>query len=350
MSSTGLTSPHTTIDTVTTTFSGFILPKVQRRTPDELTQELDLTAGDSTSKRSAFWAMLAFSAVIAAAGLLSDSTATVIGAMIIAPLSTPIMGMALGIAKLETGGVRKGGRFVFFGSLVVIFVGALFALGVPGGYDLLGNEQIASRTSPGLLSLVAAVATGFAGAVALARRDVAAVLPGVAIAISLVPPLAVVGICLGQRSFALAAGALVLYLSNLLAMVLAGTIVFSVLVIQRMDNKEEGSRRKAVATILLLMVVITVPLATNTVINYLVTIWDQRITKATSEWLEAVPGATVEDVDFASNKILIRVQSPEDLPPTSDLTKSLEGKVPNGIPVVVTTTVGQDIEAGVTGQ
>jgi len=194
---------------VTTTFSRFLLPEVQRRTPDELTDDLDLTAGDSTSKRSAFWAMLVFSAVIAAAGLLSDSTATVIGAMIIAPLSTPIMGIALGIAKLEPGGVRKGGRFVFFGALAVVFVGVVFAIALPSGYDLLGNGQIASRTSPGLLSLVAAVATGFAGAVAMARRDVAAVLPGVAIAISLVPPLAVTGICLGQRSYALAAGALV---------------------------------------------------------------------------------------------------------------------------------------------
>lgn len=334
---------------MTTTFSRFLLPEVQRRTPDELTDDLDLTAGDSTSKRSAFWAMLVFSAVIAAAGLLSDSTATVIGAMIIAPLSTPIMGIALGIAKLEPGGVRKGGRFVFFGALAVVFVGVVFAIALPSGYDLLGNGQIASRTSPGLLSLVAAVATGFAGAVAMARRDVAAVLPGVAIAISLVPPLAVTGICLGQRSYALAAGALVLFLSNLLAMVLAGTIVFSVLVLQNMEDTLEGSRRKAVATILLLLVVITVPLATNTIASYLVTIWDQRIEAAADKWVESVPGATVEDVSFASNKILIRVQTPGDLPPVADLTKSLEGQVPNGIPVLITTTVGQDIEAGVTG-
>ena len=93
----------------------------------------------------------------------------------------------------------------------------------------MGNSQIAGRTSPGLLDLIAAVATGFAGAVAMARRDVAAVLPGVAIAISLVPPLAVVGVCLGQGAFALATGALILFASNLLALVLAGSLVFTVL-------------------------------------------------------------------------------------------------------------------------
>ena len=76
-----------------------VLPARQRRTLDELTGDLDLGSGDAPSKRSAFWTMLVLSAVIATAGVLSDSTATVIGAMIIAPLSTPIMGVALGIVR-----------------------------------------------------------------------------------------------------------------------------------------------------------------------------------------------------------------------------------------------------------
>ncbi len=161
-----------------------VLPDQQRRTLVELTEDLDLTVGDSESKRSAFWTMLALSAVIATAGVLSDSTATVIGAMIIAPLATPIMGIALGIAKRDSITSRHAMRFVTSGAALVVIVGAAFALLVPSSYDLLGNSQISGRTSPGLLDLVAAVATGFAGAVAMARRDVAAVLPGVAIAIS----------------------------------------------------------------------------------------------------------------------------------------------------------------------
>ena len=74
-----------------------VLPESQRRTLAELAEDLDLTSGDSASKISAFWTMLTLSSVIATAGVLSDSTATVIGAMIIAPLSTPIMGIALGM-------------------------------------------------------------------------------------------------------------------------------------------------------------------------------------------------------------------------------------------------------------
>jgi uncharacterized hydrophobic protein (TIGR00271 family) len=316
---------------------------------EELTEDLDLTAGDSTAKRSAFWALLVLSSIIAAAGLLSDSTATVIGAMIIAPLSTPIMGIALGIAKRSSGGVRSAGRFVLLGGLTVVLIGVLFAVALPGSYDLLANDQIASRTSPGILSLVAAIATGFAGSVALARRDVAAVLPGVAIAISLVPPLVVTGICLGQRSLALAAGALILFLSNFLALVLAGTLVFAVLVLKSMEGETDRSRRKAVIALSLLLVVITVPLATNTIGNYLVTLWDQRIEEAADTWISAVPGASVEDVKFVSNRAFVRVQTPGDLPPVQDLLTMLDGQVPKGIPVVVTTSLGQNIEVGVVG-
>ena len=129
---------------------------------------------------SAFWTMLVLSAVIASAGILTDSTATVIGPMIIAPLSTPIMGIALAIAKREGNGSLW---FVAAGVVVVVCVGLLFSLILPADYDLLSNSQIASRTSPGLLDMIAAMATGLAGAVALARKDLAAVLPGVAIAI-----------------------------------------------------------------------------------------------------------------------------------------------------------------------
>lgn len=334
---------------VPTQLSSYVLPTHQRRTVEELTEDLDLTAGDSTAKRSAFWALLVLSSIIAAAGLLSDSTAAVIGAMIIAPLSTPIMGIALGIAKRTPGGVRSAGRFVLFGGLTVVLIGVLFAVGLPGSFDLLGNDQIASRTSPGILNLVAAIATGFAGSVALARRDVAAVLPGVAIAISLVPPLVVTGICLGQRSFALAAGALILFLSNFLALVLAGTLVFAVLVLKSMEGETDRSRRKAVIALSLLLVVITVPLATNTIGNYLVTLWDQRITQAADAWITAVPGASVEEVKFVSHRAFVRVQTPGDLPPVQDLLMMLDGQVPKGIPVVVTTSLGQNIEVGVVG-
>src|SRR6478735_1876141 len=147
--------------------------------------------------------------------------------MIIAPLSTPIMGVGLGIVRRSTSITRRSAVYTVLGALAVVAIGSVFSLAVPGGVDLLHDSQIASRTSPGLVDLVSAVATGLAGAVAFARRDVAAVLPGVAIAISLVPPLAVVGVCLGQGAVALALGALVLFVSNFVALVLSGSLLFT---------------------------------------------------------------------------------------------------------------------------
>ena len=327
------------------------LPDVQRRTLDELTEDLDLTYGDTRSKQSAFWTLLILSAIIATAGVLSDSTATVIGAMIIAPLSTPIMGMALSIAKLTPGGARTAGRFVLLGGLLVVLIGAAFTLILPGNYDLLGNPQISGRTSPGLLDLIAAVATGFAGAIALARRDVAAVLPGVAIAISLVPPLAVVGVCAGQGSFGLATGALLLFLSNILAMVMAGTLVYTTLGYSGETAAAKGvSRRKAYITISVLFVLVAVPLLSNTAATYLLSIWTTRVETTADEWIASVPGASIDNVDVVSNTVYIQVQTPGDIPSAQDLVTSLEGQIPSGVPVVITTSVGQEIEAGTVGQ
>ena len=307
--------------------------------------------GDVPSKKSAFWTMLVLSAVVATAGVLSDSTATVIGAMIIAPLSTPIMGVALGIVRRSSAVTRRAAAYTFSGAVVVVAIGALFSLVIPGGVDLLNDSQIASRTSPGLVDLVSAVATGFAGAVAFARRDVASVLPGVAIAISLVPPLAVVGVCLGQGAVTLALGALVLFTSNFVALVLAGMLVFtSAGYAAEAGQEKELSRRRASLAIGLLLVVVLVPMAANTVGTYLIDLWTQRVHSTADQWISREPGASIESVTVVSNAFYVNVQTPGDLPPTDELVADLAGQVPNGIPVVVTTVVGRHIDAGVVGK
>ncbi|RHA43716.1 TIGR00341 family protein [Cellulomonas rhizosphaerae] len=327
-----------------------VLPDSQRRTADNLTADLDLWAGDVSAKRSAFWIMLALSAVIATAGVLSDSTATVIGAMIIAPLATPIMGLALGLAKGSARSALRSAWFVLRGLVLVVAVGAVFSLVLPTSFDLLTNSQIASRTSPGLLDLVAAVATGFAGAIALARRDVAAVLPGVAIAISLVPPLAVAGVCLGDGSPSLAAGALLLFLSNMVALVLAGTLVFATTGYGVPTAVSEGrSRRRTYVTLTIVLAIVAVPLASNTVFTYVVALRTERVERATTSWLEDVPGATVTDVSYSGAILEIDVRTPGPLPDTAPLMDALEDPVPDGTPVIIVTSLGDRLEAGTIG-
>ncbi|MFJ7769386.1 TIGR00341 family protein [Streptomyces sp. NPDC097107] len=324
-----------------------VLPASQRRSLDELSQDLDLSTGDTTSKRSAFWTMLTLSSVIAAGGVLTDSTATVIGAMIIAPLSTPIMGIALGsVQRRRTGSART----VLLACLLVIAVGMVMSVALPSDYDLLSNSQISSRTSPGLMALIAALATGFAGAVALARRDVAAVLPGVAIAISLVPPLVVVGVCLGQLSGWLALGALVLFVSNLFALVFGGMVVFASLGYGVEADKAAGRpARSAYAAMALLFAAVTVPLTANTVLTFLLNTWTGSTKDVAQQWLAETPGASVTSVDVNSRTMYIHVRTPQDLPPVESLLDRLEGRIPDGIPVVVDASRGRRIDAGVVG-
>jgi len=324
-----------------------LLPPKLRKDPKELEDQLDLGSGDRVSKQSAFWTMLVLAGIIAAAGIVGNSTATVIGAMIIAPLATPIMGMALGIVRTDGALLRRAATFVLFGILAVVTIGLVVSVALPSNVDLMSNTQITSRTSPTLADLVAAIATGFAGAVGLARRDVSDVLPGVAVAISLVPPLAVVGICLGQRQPALALGALVLFLSNVVAMVLAGMLTFTAAYGTGRVAAEGPRHRRPYLAIGALLVLILIPLAVNTASALLINTWTQRVQSAATQWLADVPGAEVLGVTATSRTAVVDVLSSTALPPTATLVDSLEGRVPSGVQIVINSGLGQRVTAGV---
>ncbi|MCB1403086.1 MAG: DUF389 domain-containing protein, partial [Rhodobacteraceae bacterium] len=136
-----------------------------------------------------FGVLLFLSAVIATMGILSDSTAAVIGAMIIAPLMTPIMAAA---AAIVTGRMDRAARslaLVVAGALGVVALSWVLGTLYSGELSFDGNSQITGRIQPRIADLAAALASGAAGAFCMSRDDIADSLPGVAIAISLVPPL-----------------------------------------------------------------------------------------------------------------------------------------------------------------
>ncbi|WP_227981245.1 DUF389 domain-containing protein [Nocardia spumae] len=312
-----------------------LLPTSQRRTLDELTDRLDLSTGDTGAKRSAFWMMLVLSAIIAISGVVGDSTATVIGAMIVAPLSVPILGIGLGIV---TGRARLIGRSVLLvlaGIGVVVVLGYLFAQLLPNPVDVLSNSQVVGRTSPKLMDLTAALATGLVAAVAITRRDVGDVLPGVAIAISLVPPLGVVGVCLGSDAPALALGAFVLFASNVLAMIITTTVV---LVIAGYGRDEDAAirRGRAYAVLAIALLLVVVPMT----VNSLTSLWARQISDAAQSWLQQIPGAEVTDVTLHSDTATVSVLGPQQLPPVAQLQRSVDDLVPWNPTVVVVHTVG----------
>ena len=185
-----------------------------------------------------FGVLTVLSAVIAAYGVLDDSTATVIGAMIIAPLMMPIMAMATALVMGRMDRVVRSFTTVTVGVLAVIFVSWVIAQTYFGFVSLETNTQIVSRVLPNITSLFVALASGAVAAFAMSRDDINDSLPGAAIAIALVPPLAVVGVCLSEGSLDMASGAFLLFLTNFLSILVAGSLVLHLLGLSKMVTQK----------------------------------------------------------------------------------------------------------------
>ncbi|WP_436778153.1 DUF389 domain-containing protein [Yinghuangia sp. YIM S09857] len=216
-----------------------------------------------------FWALLVLAAIIASAGVVADSTATVIGAMIVAPLMTPILGSALAVVLADRRTLAHSVLLVVGGALVVVAIGFLVGWISAPPDDFASNSQVAGRISPRLIDLVAALATGTVGAFALVRSDISDTLPGVAIAISLVPPLAVTGLLFRVQRYHDAGEAALLFATNVAAIVATGTTVFlayGVRVAARGAGIRIGALRgRTLAVVCAMLLLIAVPLTTGTV-------------------------------------------------------------------------------------
>lgn len=209
--------------------------------------------------------LMAFASVIATAGILSDSTAVVIGAMLIAPLITPMMGMALGLTMGWESKLLRATGLVATGVGIAVGMGVLVPLLLTSAINVETNTQITSRASPTLVDLVIAIAAGAAGAYALARPDISASLPGVAIAIALVPPLCVLGVTLEAGEIELAAGVALLFATNLLAIIITGGFVFLMTGVASLQRLNDGQHRLRVGLVSvgILTVLVAVALAGN---------------------------------------------------------------------------------------
>ncbi|GAA1208973.1 DUF389 domain-containing protein [Prauserella alba] len=201
-----------------------LAPELTAADIDRMAAKLFLT---DRTRRSAFWVLLTLSAIISGTGVVADSTATVIGAMIVAPLMTPILGTAFAAVLSDRRRIVASIAVVLGGAVLVVVIGYALGLLVPGPIEADTNSQVAGRVSPRLIDLVSALATGVVGAFALVRSDVSDTLPGVAIAISLVPPLSVAGLTFESGAASQASGALLLFATNVAAIVATGTAMLA---------------------------------------------------------------------------------------------------------------------------
>jgi uncharacterized hydrophobic protein (TIGR00271 family) len=268
-----------------------------------------------------FIVLLALATVIATYGVVTDSTASVIGAMIIAPLMTPIMAAAAAVTMGSTIRLRQALRLVTFGILGVIVLAMLLTFFIPDSMiSFPTNSQITSRVSPGLLDLMIALAAGAAGAYAIGRQEIADSLAGVAIAISLVPPLSVVGISLAKGEWVDCGGAFLLFLTNFFAILLAGAIVFRLMGLERLGfvDANQDTKRRVVRVIIAGTLLITLLLAGTTYNVWVKTSELTGTADAVTDWLGDTSFQVV-DIKIRPSEVDITIRGDDPVPPLNNL-------------------------------
>lgn len=316
------------------------MPMVTADDVVRMRDQLFFEGAQQRSKLSKFWLLLGLSAVIATAGVVADSTATVIGAMIVAPLMTPILGVVLGITLADSRNLVRSLLLVLAGAAAVILISWL--LGVAAAIPVVAdtNGQVAGRVNPRVVDLVAALATGAVGAFALARSDVSDTLPGVAIAISLVPPLAVVGLTLQAGETEQAMGALLLFVTNVTAILLSGVVVMAIFRVAAarpvtLDPRIGRRRKEAVALVVVSVVLVAIPLSYTSQQIATDHLQQGDLDDVVSTWAEQ-DGWEVDAIQPRDEGgWVVRVAGPEPAPDTTDLRQLLDDGGLRGVPVQV---------------
>lgn len=201
---------------------------------------------------ASFNLLVVLSTVLATLGLFLNNAPVVIGAMLMAPLMGPVISLAMSILRNDRKLLRQALRVLVSGTLLTVLIAAMTTAMLP--YQQI-TEEIQARMQPNLLDLGVAIVSGIAAAYAHARENVHKSLPGVAIAVALVPPACVVGIGAAWLDWHVIGGAALLFLANLAGITLAGAVAFLCLGFSTVLKVNRG-----VGFSLLLTALISVPL------------------------------------------------------------------------------------------
>ncbi len=210
-----------------------------------------------------FMVLIILSTAIAALGLIQDSTAVVIGAMLVAPLMTPLLGSGLALVQGNFPLMRTCFRSILFGFVAAVVVGILAGLIAPIT-EL--TPELLNRGGPTLLDMGVAFLSGIAASYCIARPTLSSALAGVAIAAALVPPIATVGISIALGEVPNARGASLLFTTNVVAIVLGSALNFYAAGIRRSEEKTARLWvTRSLAGLILLLAVLFFPLGSTVV-------------------------------------------------------------------------------------
>lgn len=255
------------------------------------------------------------SIIIATLGLLVNATPVVIGAMIIAPILRPISGVAFWSST--------GNKNIFINALRILLISTILGIGTARLLTILlplaeVTNEIAIRTQPTLIDLWIAFASGLVAFLALWWKKMAAGLAGVAMAASLIPPLAVVWIGIWFQSVDIARGSLLLFLTNIVAIILWGILIFYLFGFHPTQKKDlKRSVRNSISAVIM-MLILCIPLA-SWLINITKNVQiKNNITTITKEFFAAIdPKIELENMTYTKqdgqHNISLSIKSPQDL-------------------------------------
>jgi uncharacterized hydrophobic protein (TIGR00271 family) len=252
--------------------------------PESLFADLFSTLREGARLGRAYLLLLIVSVLMATTGLFQNSSPTIIGAMILAPLMAPIISLSMGVMRFDGALIRRSGGTLLLSVALALGTAALLAWFLPFSHL---TEQMSMRTHPTLLDLAVAILSGIAAAYGTANTKVGQSLAGVAIAVALVPPLSVAGIGLGWGDYGVFEGAFLLFLANFAGIVTAAGATFYLL---GFTSWRYASSAFVIKLLLLLAIAFPLWLSTRTLLR------EERIHRAFD---------TLRQIDFAGSRIQI---------------------------------------------
>lgn len=239
--------------------SHYIKP-LNRDRRNEIISEIRISASPGFD----YFFLVVLSAAIATLGLINNSPAVIIGAMVVAPLMSPILGLGLGSITADGKLTRNSLTALIRGAIIAILLSALLTITnvylpfVPSLLDI--PNEILGRTQPTANDLIIALAGGLAAAYALSQPQLSAALPGVAIATALMPPLCTIGIGIALSRWDIAGGASLLFLTNAITIAFAASLVFFLEGFSPRGQRKTGKLPKSLLTAAVLTGLLLIPL------------------------------------------------------------------------------------------
>ncbi len=299
---------------------------VKRREKEKA--DLDVYRVLSENARAAveYYVLILLSCLIATMGLIQNSVAVIIGAMIIAPLMTPILAFSLGVIW---GDVRLMSNALFTlvkGVVCAVALSALISFAVPLSTF---SAEVISRTKPSLFDILVALGSGALAAFGYANRKVINALTGIAIAVALMPPLCVVGIGLGKLDFTVVSGAALLFATNLVSISLAAAVVFWVMKIHPSSEDTTHVKRRALRQVLLsslLLCLLAVPVGLSMASGYRL---EAAETGARTAVARALPDVTIlsEQTTREPTGMVLKLTVAAEQAPRADVMNALAAEI-----------------------